>query len=108
MGGIDFCRLFQAISDKKRQRILLLLEERDRCVNDLVDAFHLSQPSMSKHLSVLKNAGLVKDERRGQNVIYSLNGEILKDCCREYFKRFECCHGLFADDGRKAEAKGIL
>ena len=94
----DFSKLFQAISDEKRRRILWLLEKRDYCVNDLVDMFHLSQSSISKHLTVLKNAGLVSDKRNGQHVYYSLNSENLKSCCREYFKRFECCHCLFATE----------
>lgn len=92
----DFCKLFQAISDDNRQKILAFLEERDHCVGDLVERFSLSQSAVSKHLAVLKNAGLVDDKRCGQQVIYSLNRENLKACCREYFKRFDCCSSLFA------------
>ena len=91
----DFENLFQAMSDGTRQRILLLLQERARCVGALVEEFHLSQPTISKHLTILKNAGLVKDERQGQQVVYSLNCEGLRSCCADYFKRFSCCHSLF-------------
>lgn len=99
---MDFCRLFQAISDKQRQQILLHLQEKDCCVSELVDMSRISQSSISKHLSVLRNAGLVEDERRGQQVFYSLQCENLKSFCREYFKRFECCHGLFVGEEEKA------
>jgi len=97
----DFCRLFQAISDKQRQKILWHLQEKDCSVGELVDLFHLSQSSISKHLAVLRNAGLVEDERRGQQVFYSLHCENLKTFCQEYFQRFECCHGLFVDKEEK-------
>jgi len=99
----DFCRLFQAIADDHRQRILLLLEEHERCVGELVDRFSLSQSAVSKHLAVLKNAGLVDDRRSGQQVIYSLNRRNLQGCCRDYFMRFECCSSLFAQ--RNGEIK---
>ncbi len=102
----DFCRVFQAIADDKRQRILVLLEERDRCVGDLVERFSLSQSAVSKHLSVLKNAGLVIDKRYGQQVIYSLHHQNLQDCCREYFMRFECCSSFFAQPTGKRQGEG--
>lgn len=86
---------FHAMSDKTRQRILLLLEEKPRCVGDIVEMFRISQPSISRHLTVLKNAGLVKDERRGQQIIYSLNQEWLRDCCADNFMKFTCCKSLF-------------
>ena len=98
---VDFAKLFQAIADERRQEILTLLDERDRCVGELVASFQLSQPAVSKHLSVLKNAGLVSHRRCGQQVIYSLNRENLKNGCREYFVRFQCCHNLFT--GMNAE-----
>lgn len=91
----DFENFFQAMSDGTRQRILLLLQERARCVGELVAEFHLSQPTISKHLTVLKNAGLVRDCRHGQQVIYSLDHEWLRSCCADYFKKFSCCNSLF-------------
>lgn len=102
----DFCKLFQAIGDDNRQRILVLLEEHDRCVGDLVARFSLSQSAVSKHLAVLKNAGLVSDRRAGQQVIYSLNRESLQTCCQEYFERFDCCSSLFAQHNGETNHKG--
>ena len=98
---IDFPRFsafFQAMSDETRQRILLLLEEREMCVSELVAEFSLSQPSVSRHLAVLRHAGLVSARRRGQQVYYSLNGERMKDCCRGFFTYFEACACFFEED----------
>lgn len=103
----DFCRLFQAISDKQRQKILWHLQEKDCCVSELVDFSHLSQSSISKHLAVLRNAGLVRDERRGQQVFYSLECDNLRSFCHEYFKRFECCNGLFVNKETKTSDIGL-
>ena len=102
----DFCKLFQAIGDDKRQRILLLLEDHDRCVGELVTRFSLSQSAVSKHLAVLKNAGLVNDRRAGQQVIYSLNRESLQTCCHDYFTRFDCCSSLFAQHKGETNPRG--
>lgn len=93
-----FADFFQAVSDETRQRILLLLEEKERCVSELVAEFNLSQPSVSRHLGVLKHAGLVSSRREGQQVYYSLNGDTIRDCCRDFFCCFEACVRFFGQD----------
>ena len=90
----DLVYFFQAMSDKTRQKILLLLEEKEYCVGELVKQFQLSQPTISRHLAVLKQAGLVKDYRCGQKVYYQLDSNWMKKCCAEYFKQFKCCQSL--------------
>ena len=102
----DFCKMFQAIADNHRQRMLHILEEDERCVGELVERFPLSQSAVSKHLAVLKNAGLVHDRRAGQQVIYSLNRQNLQNFCRDYFTKFECCSGLFAQRNGETQRKG--
>jgi len=101
---MKFEQFFSAMADETRQKILLLLQKRDHCVGELVGHFDLSQPTISKHLLVLKNVGLVKDERNGQKVIYSLNRALLSECCTEYFKKFHCCNHLFP----AGEAENII
>jgi len=93
-----FATFFQAISDQTRQGILLLLEERDRCVSELVAEFNLSQPSVSRHLAVLKHAGVVSSRREGQQVYYSLNGDSIRDCCKDFFCCFEACDCFFEQE----------
>lgn len=63
-------RVFQALTGETRREILKLLEGQSLCVNDIVEQFDLAQPTISKHLSVLREAGLVRNERRGQQVFY--------------------------------------
>jgi DNA-binding transcriptional ArsR family regulator len=85
-------KIFKALSDGTRQEILRLLDgEDDRSVGDIVKNFNLSQPTISRHLSVLKEADLVTDERRGQHVMYRLNQDILASSMKEFFGQFSGC-----------------
>ncbi|MED4753557.1 metalloregulator ArsR/SmtB family transcription factor [Brevibacillus choshinensis] len=69
----------KALGDPTRLKIIALLNMRDCCVCELVPIFGISQPSISKHMSRLKNVGLVTEERRGQWVFYSLNRSQLEE-----------------------------
>jgi DNA-binding transcriptional ArsR family regulator len=84
-------KVFKALSDGTRQEILRLLETHQRTVGEIVGNFNLSQPTISRHLSVLKEADLVVDQRQGQNVIYRLNDEALSTSMREFFGQFRGC-----------------
>ena len=84
-------KLFQALSDGTRQQILHLLESEERSVGEIVSKFSLSQPTISRHLSTLRNADLVTRERRGQQVIYSLNSETMSGSMQQFFGRFRGC-----------------
>ncbi|MEW6201423.1 MAG: metalloregulator ArsR/SmtB family transcription factor, partial [bacterium] len=68
---------------------------RDMCVSDLVNAFKVAQPTISHHLGVLRNAGLVEDRKDGQQVYYSLDKEWMRRCCCDFFGMYECCSGFF-------------
>jgi DNA-binding transcriptional ArsR family regulator len=68
---------FEVVAEPSRRRILELLRADDRPVNDLVDALGLSQPAVSKHLRVLRDAGLVDVRRDAQRRIYRLVPEPL-------------------------------
>jgi ArsR family transcriptional regulator len=56
----------KALGDPTRLKIVALLQSRDCCVCELVPVFQISQPAISKHMSRLKNAGLVTENRKGQ------------------------------------------
>lgn len=84
-------KVFKALSDGTRQEILRLLEGRQRTVGEIVGNFNLSQPTISRHLSVLKEADLVVDQRQGQNVIYRLNDNALSTSMQEFFGQFRSC-----------------
>lgn len=96
-----FAGYFQAISHEVRQRLLMLLQERERSVGELVEEFELSQPTISRHLGVLKRAGFVRDRRAGQQVYYSLDEEGIRRCCVEFFSHFQCCAPLVERFQRK-------
>jgi ArsR family transcriptional regulator len=66
--------LFRAFADPIRRRALRLLGRRELCVCDLTDAMMLPQPTVSRHLSALQRAGLVRVERRGRWRHYALAG----------------------------------
>lgn len=84
-------KFFKSLSDGTRQEILRLLEVGPRTVGEIVANFNLSQPTISRHLSVLKEADLVVDQRQGQNVIYRLNDESLSSSMRDFFSQFRSC-----------------
>ncbi|WP_379971159.1 ArsR/SmtB family transcription factor [Ectobacillus sp. sgz5001026] len=75
---LDMDRTAQALKllgDKTRLTIVGILSKRECCVCELLEVFDMSQPSISQHLRKLKDAGLVKEERRGQWVYYSLHSQ---------------------------------
>jgi DNA-binding transcriptional ArsR family regulator len=71
--------LFEIIAEPNRRRVLDLLREQEHTVGDLVNALDMSQPAVSKHLRVLRGAGLVEARVDAQRRIYSLRPEPLAD-----------------------------
>jgi DNA-binding transcriptional ArsR family regulator len=70
---------FEVLAEPARRRILDLLLEQPRAVGELVDAVGLSQPGTSKHLRVLRDAGLVEVEKDAQRRVYALRAEPLAE-----------------------------
>jgi len=64
--------ILKALSDETRLRIINLLYERELCVCDVMETLKISQTKASRHLSYMKNAGLVSDRKSAQWVYYSL------------------------------------
>jgi len=82
-GKIDTVEFAKALSDDTRQKIMLLCCCKELSVNDIVEASDVAQPTVSHHLKILKNAGLVNAKRSGKQVLYTLNQERLAAaCCR--------------------------
>ncbi|MBE3584371.1 MAG: winged helix-turn-helix transcriptional regulator [Limnochordaceae bacterium] len=71
--------VFKALSDPTRRQILRMLSQGDLSAGEIASAFRMAKPSISHHLSVLKQAGLVQDERRGQQIIYSLDTTVFQE-----------------------------
>jgi DNA-binding transcriptional ArsR family regulator len=70
---------FKALADPTRRKILKLLGERDLTAGEIADEFDISKPSISHHLNLLKQSGLVLDERQGQFIYYSLNMTVFQE-----------------------------
>ena len=69
---------FNAIAEPQRRRILTLLKERERPVNELARALRMTQPRASKHLRVLREVGLVRVREAGRQRVYALDARGLK------------------------------
>jgi DNA-binding transcriptional ArsR family regulator len=69
---------FNAVAEPRRREILNFLALRERSVGDIVDAMGLEQPSVSKHLRVLKDVGLVQARREGRRMLYQTNAEAIR------------------------------
>jgi len=69
---------FNAVAEPKRRRLLEVLGSGELSVNDLVEQLGWTQPTVSKHLGVLKQVGLVKERRVGRQRLYRVNAERLK------------------------------
>lgn len=67
--------ILKLLGDKTRLTMLKMLDTHDYCVCEFVEIFKVSQPAISQHVRKLKDAGLVRETRRGQWIIYSLNQE---------------------------------
>jgi len=68
----DLITIYKALSDETRLKILKLLEHGELCVCDIVAAFNTSQPKISFHLAILKEAGLITDRKEGKWSYYSI------------------------------------
>ena len=84
----DQVRFFSALSSEHRINILLLLKEHPQCVNAIVQRLQLTQPAVSQHLRVLKEAGLVKAKKTGYWVHYEVDGDALESCGKGLAKLF--------------------
>ena len=65
-------KIFEALGSTVRRKILAYLSATDLTAGEIAARFEISKPSVSKHLSILENAGLVRGEKRGQFIHYSL------------------------------------
>jgi ArsR family transcriptional regulator, arsenate/arsenite/antimonite-responsive transcriptional repressor len=78
-------RTFKALADPTRRRILAMLRDGDRAAGEIAEHFPVAFASVSHHLQVLREAGLVVSRREGQFVIYSLNTTVLQEALQHLF-----------------------
>jgi len=65
-------KVFEALSSQVRRKVLAYLSATDLTAGEIAERFDISKPSISKHLSILENAGLIRSARKGQFIHYSL------------------------------------
>jgi ArsR family transcriptional regulator, repressor of sdpIR and other operons len=75
--------VFKSLSDPTRREILKLLRAQDLPAGEIASRFDVTWPSISHHLNVLKDSGLVLVRREGQTLIYSLNATVLQEALAE-------------------------
>ena len=76
---------FKALADPTRRRILELLAQNELTAGEIAAQFDMTKPSVSHHLAILKSAGLVKDERRGQNIVYNVNMTVFQELMKWFY-----------------------
>lgn len=81
--------VFKALADPSRRRILKLLQGGSKSAGSLAESFDMTKGSLSHHFNVLKAADLVRCERRGQQIVYSLNTSVFEDVAALMLELFE-------------------
>ncbi len=72
-------RVYQALSDPTRRRVLELLRDRDMTAGELAEHFPLAKPTLSGHFAVLKEAGLIQGDKNGTTITYRVNVSVLEE-----------------------------
>lgn len=81
-------RVFKALSDPTRRRVLQLLRERPMTAGELSDHFAVSKPTMSAHFSVLQESGLIEAEKSGRTIFYRLKMSVLEEALLGFAQSF--------------------
>ena len=85
----DITTAFKALSDPIRRDILIKLKSKSLTPSELFTHFPISKPSLSHHLTILKNANLIDSEKDGQKIHYSINMPVFYDVVNNFLNNFE-------------------
>ncbi len=99
-------KVYRALADGTRRRIMQLLRERDMTAGEIAAHFEVTKPTLSAHFAVLREAGLVRAAKSGRNVTYHLNADVLEDALNSLMEDY-----LFAwtpPDDMESVAHGIV
>jgi ArsR family transcriptional regulator len=83
---VEFCK---TLADPTRQKILQILLEKERTVSEVVEAFNLTQPTISHHLEILNRNGLLTSRKEGKQIYYRTNQANMVYCCGKLTSKFE-------------------
>lgn len=98
----ELIKVFKALSDETRLRIMKLLQKRELCVCEITQAMDISQTRASRNLGILKNAGLISDRREGLWVHYSVN----KEKANKYHREIETSLKNWLEDEERVTEDG--
>jgi len=82
----EYVSLFKAISDQTRLKIVDLLSCGEMCACQLLDNFNITQPTLSYHMRILSESGIVHGRREGAWMYYSINGAVIEKISEFLFK----------------------
>ena len=99
-------KVFKALSDPTRRRVLQLLRERPMSAGELSEQFVVSKPTMSAHFAVLQEAGLIQAEKTGRTIVYRLVMSVLEDALFGFAQTFGW-GSASARAGRVADGKVV-
>jgi ArsR family transcriptional regulator, arsenate/arsenite/antimonite-responsive transcriptional repressor len=78
--------VFKALNDPTRRKILEILRKKDLTAGEIADRFNMTKPSISHHLDLLRQAGLVESLKEGQFIFYSLNTTVIDELLKWVLK----------------------
>ena len=92
--------VWKALADPTRREILKSLQGGSRTAGEIAEDFTMTRASLSHHFNILKAADLVRTERRGQHIVYSLNATVLEET-------IALLMNVFSGDGRGTDGKDV-
>lgn len=99
----DLVKMLKALSDETRLRIINLVNDQELCVCDIMEVLSISQTKASRHLGVLRNAGLVNDRKNAQWSYYSMKNSLLTDLINSLINTILREHSIYNKDLQKLE-----
>jgi ArsR family transcriptional regulator len=82
----EYIQIFKALADETRLKIVTLLSEGERCACQLLENFNITQPTLSYHMKILCECGIVVGRREGAWMYYQNNGKVIQEVARFLFE----------------------
>lgn len=92
MNEIDVALICKALGDSNRLRIVRMLSDGEKCGCKLLEAFDITQPTLSHHMRILSECGLIETRKEGKWSHYSLSCEVLA-LFKAFVSSLKCCKG---------------
>lgn len=87
---MDYAMIFKALGDKTRLEIVKMLSDGEKCACKLLEKFEITQPTLSHHMKILCDCGLVIGRKEGKWTHYSISCDVLSEL-KKYVSQLKCC-----------------